>query len=589
MFCSVKWSRDTLINFIPILVLVFVSFGVAFWSPVELTGSDSRGSLLTAQAILEGHGLDIGPYGSEVVESLTYRAFWKENKAYYFYPVGSSLVSLPFVAVANFLGMDMVNVQDDRVMQRFLGALAFAVSSVLLLIISSYYLSGIWIWIITIIIVFGSSIASTLATVYWNMDPLFVIQLLVFLHIIQFEKRKIEGLNPYYVGFLLTLAFLCRPTAALFIVFVFLYFFAKNRKKVLQLAFSSLIFLAIYSAHTVAEYGTFLPDCYFQSVGAERSLWEGVKGVLISPGRGVFVYSPILIATFCGLVFYFRYIFNHFLSLLCLGWFVIHVLLISSWGMWWGGWCYGPRLLTDCFVGVAYLSILVFSRGLCEKPIALRNLWKVSILSFGFISIFINTIQGMYNPYTSKWFTYPDPDSNYGILFDWSYPYFLANKWQDEDRQLYVYERYLDERDVYVSSSLSGDVEIDLLYGWSGVEGEPSRMFVWSSGKKSVFRLRSTAVGNPLSRVSRIRMEMGAFKQQTGWIQVVGGSRISFEVDEGSPVQDYWISLEGFEDRADSVIVEILFDAPKRPSDYFASEDTRELGFSLNSVSVEFK
>lgn len=92
-------------------------------------------------------------------------------------------------------------------------------------------------------------------------------------------------------------------------------------------------------------------------------LWEGLKGLLFSPGRGLFTYFPL---TFFGLMgfFYSRregVKSSSFYSVL-MAFVVMKVLLISKWYGWGGGHCFGPRLLTEIQPILLILSIPFLSR-----------------------------------------------------------------------------------------------------------------------------------------------------------------------------------------------------------------------------------
>lgn len=83
------------------------------------------------------------------------------------------------------------------------------------------------------------------------------------------------------------------------------------------------------------------------------SIWDsflaGLIGVLISPSRGLFIYSPVFIFVLLGIYMRFRQgqIFSEPIFDVSLGFVVLHILLISRWFSWYGGYCYGPRMLTD--------------------------------------------------------------------------------------------------------------------------------------------------------------------------------------------------------------------------------------------------
>lgn len=109
-----------------------------------------------------------------------------------------------------------------------------------------------------------------------------------------------------------------------------------------------------------APWGAFYWAVYHSVLGpsdgqADPGAWAAVPGqhilgVLFSPGRGLLVYHPWLLAI--AMLPFVRGAdprgrglrgWTAFLAITC----ILHTLLISSWGMWWGGHSYGPRLMTE--------------------------------------------------------------------------------------------------------------------------------------------------------------------------------------------------------------------------------------------------
>jgi hypothetical protein len=75
-------------------------------------------------------------------------------------------------------------------------------------------------------------------------------------------------------------------------------------------------------------------------------VWQGLSGTLLSPGRGLFIYSPIYLFSAASLILSWRRCGDAILRSLSIG-VLLSVLLTSKWFMWWGGESYGPRLLAD--------------------------------------------------------------------------------------------------------------------------------------------------------------------------------------------------------------------------------------------------
>ncbi|MGH9195987.1 MAG: hypothetical protein ACRD1T_09635, partial [Acidimicrobiia bacterium] len=95
---------------------------------------------------------------------------------------------------------------------------------------------------------------------------------------------------------------------------------------------------------------------------------EGILGLLISPGRGLFVFAPITLVAIPGAI---RAVRER-------GWFLIacaagalaHLVFFSSYKVWWGGYAYGPRYLIEAMPMVALLAqpLAVSVSGLDLRP-----------------------------------------------------------------------------------------------------------------------------------------------------------------------------------------------------------------------------
>jgi hypothetical protein len=96
--------------------------------------------------------------------------------------------------------------------------------------------------------------------------------------------------------------------------------------------------------------------------GFSGAITSGLAGILFSPGRGLFFYSPILLLAIPAVYFWYRQSSSvpQIIYVIALLFAVAHILLYSQWGMWWGGHCFGPRLLTDITPCLTVLLIPLF-------------------------------------------------------------------------------------------------------------------------------------------------------------------------------------------------------------------------------------
>jgi hypothetical protein len=91
------------------------------------------------------------------------------------------------------------------------------------------------------------------------------------------------------------------------------------------------------------RFGSFGETGYTQEI-LFREPWVGAYGLLFSPGRGLFIYSPLLLLLFAGLHPAWRRLPQSYfwlISGLCLSYWLFY----GSWFAWGGTWGWGPRFL----------------------------------------------------------------------------------------------------------------------------------------------------------------------------------------------------------------------------------------------------
>gem|GEM_PF-997871 len=110
----------------------------------------------------------------------------------------------------------------------------------------------------------------------------------------------------------------------------------------LYLAPSFLIGLGLLYFNYI-RYGSFGETGYTQEI-LFREPWVGAYGLLFSPGRGLFIYSPLLLLLFWGLRPAWQRLprlYFWLVAALCLGYWLFY----GSWFAWGGAWGWGPRFL----------------------------------------------------------------------------------------------------------------------------------------------------------------------------------------------------------------------------------------------------
>lgn len=199
-------------------------------------------------------------------------------------------------------------------------------------------------------------------------------------------------------GAALGYAVLCRPTSAILVVAVGVYLLIAHRKALPFYVLGGLPFLLglltynyyyfdvpfdfgqLRSSVDLAEHKTGLPEIW------QTPLLTGTAGLLVSPSRGVLIYSPFLATAFVGLVMIWRDRRWAILRPLSLGAIVIF-LLAAKWYDWWGGWCFGYRPVVDLAIfGVLLLLPVIgwfFAKGWRATMLVVLVAWAVGVQVLG--------------------------------------------------------------------------------------------------------------------------------------------------------------------------------------------------------------
>jgi hypothetical protein len=98
--------------------------------------------------------------------------------------------------------------------------------------------------------------------------------------------------------------------------------------------------IALYN---LARYGDPLNTGYLPEENFGGVWWQGLVGLLVSPGRGLFLYAPVVLLALPAAPAFFR----RQRAEAVLSWAIIlaHLLLYGKWFMWHGGYAWGPRFI----------------------------------------------------------------------------------------------------------------------------------------------------------------------------------------------------------------------------------------------------
>jgi len=219
------------------------------------------------------------------------------------------------------------------------------------------------------------------------------------------------------LGASLAMATLCRPTAAVAVLVIGVYVLATRWKQFPFYVLAGLPFV-VFIAWYNSDYGHVLGPYYHifccprgvieQAGGLPESvgwwsghMWAGMAGHLISPSRGLLIFSPVLVLGVHGA---WRKLAverdGAFLAmgLACL----VHLLVISKFRLWWAGHSFGPRYCADV-LPFAALFLIPMAQRLLD---GWRSAASVAFVALAAISVGIHAC-GVYARGPGQWNTNP--------------------------------------------------------------------------------------------------------------------------------------------------------------------------------------
>ena len=245
------------------------------------------------------------------------------------------------------------------------------------------------------------------------------------------RSRRARALEWLLIGGLLGLAAITEYPAALIaaIIGVYAIWITRRMPPLILIAVGSLIPIGMWGAYNAAIFGTplalgyqYTANPYWSAIlstgflSAGMPTWEALWGLTLSPFRGLFFASPILLLSVPGLILLRRSKWRaEWITTLAivLGFFV----LISSSAQWWGGWSAGPRYLIPMLPFLVWPLTAAFDRiaRLTSRWRAGAWLVMIGLAVISIVNVWILTLGGQYYA----------PDNITQPLVEYSWPHIM--------------------------------------------------------------------------------------------------------------------------------------------------------------------
>lgn len=407
-----------------ILLLLFAAIFLLHFCSKNNISYDSKWSIHLALSILKEGNTTLDEYYQlpPPPAEKDYAIEIVDGHAYNVYPVGPSLLALPFVAVMDAAGVDVIRFHEGT--ELLIASALIAFTSVLLYLIARMYLSLPYTFLLIFIFAFCTSAWSGASRALWQHGPSMLVLTLA-LYLLLLARTK-----PWLVQFVsvpLAFAYITRPTNSLSVIMFTILVFLHYRRYFLPYVLWALPIALPFFLYNFSIYHTFFSPYYRGISGlgfSLASLQEGLAGTLFSPSRGLFVFTPVLLFSLYGIFLKIRGKQFEPLDFFVGAVILLHWLTISIWAFWWAGHSYGPRIFSDVLPYFIFFLIPV-----------LQNLPKFAgWRKYAFVGVFVVLIafsffvhyRGAMSYEAFRWNSVPnDVNENLYRLWDWKDPQFL--------------------------------------------------------------------------------------------------------------------------------------------------------------------
>lgn len=583
------------VDFIIALAIFLATFLIFWFSPVHQV-TDSNYSMLLSDCLLRQRTfaldacdvpfLEPRSHAKYVTNGGIYQQEIVRNRIYYFFPVGSSVLSIPYVAIARGFGVSprntdgSFNMLGEIAIELSLAAILMALLTSLFFIISRMLLPLGWSVLVALAGSLGSQIWSTASRGLWSHTWSTLLAGCV-VYILMAHETGRRRLCPIVLATLLAWLYFVRPTNSIVILGVTGFIALCYKHSLLKFLSAGAVWLLGFIYYSWHNFGQLLPNYY----RADRLLFDvfptALKGNLISPSRGLLVFVPITLFVAFLLMRYWKYRPVPRFTWLAL--FVVFATLtvISGFAHWWGGASFGPRFSTDAVPWLVLLGIIGVRAMLNwreQNQPSLVN-WSVQLACGAILlvaSIFINS-RGALSLETWRW--NPGDVSQLGNkLWDWRQPQFLAGLIApplDRDYAPISVDRQIDFTKPEQSNQY-------LWYGWSNAEKD----LRWTEGREAtlVFALNNTSDLTLKMKVLPFIRE-GLIDQQRILIDL-NGTPIDSVLFSQNQDAELSVSLPGNLLRRENILKFRLPDAAS-PELLKISTDQRMLGFAIYWIELK--
>jgi hypothetical protein len=401
--------------------IVFLVVFIGHAASPAIQTSDSHWVIHIAMSVVREGNLDLDEYRRAVSldYSMAYSLQEYNGHLYSVYPPTLPILVAPLVALLNLfsggaLHETLLTVAAVR-LEVYIASLVVAATCVVLLAVLRHWLPVLSAIAVTLVFAFGTAAWSTASRGLWQHGPTMLLLALALFCLLDPKRMAWAGL---FMG----LAFAVRPTNLLSVVAFAVYIAFCNRRTLITYLALAVEAYAVFAYITFRTYGTLQAPNYNRlGIELHPHFVEALAGHLVSPARGLLIFSPVVLLSLIGAVMWLRR--RDRVGIMLFAVVVLHWIAMSGYSHWWAGWSYGPRYMTDILPYLAILCVPAVQWLMAHRAPAL----KAAVVVLVVCSVLFNA-NGALSDAGFNWNGKPrNIDDAQDRLWDWSDPQFLAH------------------------------------------------------------------------------------------------------------------------------------------------------------------
>jgi len=402
-------------------LLLFLALTVVYHANLRpVDSSDSLPGSLIPFALFLDHTVTLDRFVPWLSKHVWYAPFVvHQAHGHYFsgYPIGAPLLVSPlylpiaFIATGGDPGSLLI---FARISAKFAAAAIAALSAVVLLFLLKRITTTPWAWWLTLVYALATETWSISSQALWQHGPG---ELAIIAGLYGLEGwSQDRGRNGWLwlCGACVAAAFMIRPTNLVLLPAILVALLPAKAAFTQQLRF---LIVPLLGGLLLAGYNYYV----FQRVSGgyavtllRGSTFAGLAGVFLSPGRGLLLYTPVALFAlfaFSGRASPVRSRHNPLFAA-AVAFILLDSISIGRSVIWWGGYCWGPRMLSE--LAPPLIVLMAIGVSAIDRP------WPRRVfLALALYSVLIQAIGVFFYP-NGHWDGIPEGvDASPGRLWAW--------------------------------------------------------------------------------------------------------------------------------------------------------------------------